>query len=83
MTNEVLTQENGVYSLRQGASAEMRRLDSCPGGRGELYLLNAGPHEMKTPFGGLEQKGRIRGLTSRIRARRAWTGDLAYPLPEG
>jgi len=66
---------------RSIVSADRWKLNLSAHDQCELYDLNADPYEIQNLFDSLEQRNRVRNLTSRIRAWQIETGDTTT-LPE-
>ena len=69
-----------VHPLRSVIAAERWKLNLYGAGQGELYDLNADPHELENLYYQPEQQERVSALAGRIRAWQEWTGDeVALP----
>lgn len=69
-----------VHPLRTLVAADGWKLNLYGEGQGELYDLNADPHELENLYYRPEQRARIGELSERIRAWQAQTGDeVALP----
>ena len=69
-----------VHPLRTIVAADGWKLNLYGQGQGELYDLNADPHELENLYHQPEQRARIGELSERIRAWQEQTGDeVALP----
>ena len=64
-----------VHPLRTIISAERWKLNLYGAGQGELYDLNADPHELENLYHRPGQRGRIRELAARIQEWQERSGD--------
>ena len=64
-----------LHPLRTIVTAERWKLNLYGKGQGELYDLNADPHELQNLYHRPEQQERIRGLIERVRVWQEQTAD--------